>query len=214
MILLSLGSWQVKRLAWKNDLIEKIEKSIEMAPIMLLPNMINSSAQYLSIIAEGKFLETELHVLHSLKPYGPGFKLVKPFKLLSNEVIMIDLGFIQEKNKNVERMFTSERIVGNILYPNETDSFTPDPNLDRNIWFSRNVTDMSNYMKTRPIMVVLSDHIGEGVIPTPLKPNLTNNHLQYAITWFSMALVWVFMSVYLIIRVVKKYRETGGKHAL
>ena len=42
---------------------------------------------------------------------------------------------------------------------------------------------------------------------TPLNPNFVNNHLQYLVTWFSMAAAWLFMSVYLIARVVSKHRK-------
>ena len=214
LILAGLGIWQVQRLAWKNNLIREISESLGTPPISLVPNEINIGSQYLSVSANGKFLEKELHVLHSLKPYGPGFKVIKPFKLSSNEIILVDLGFVEEKNKAKERIFTYETIKGNIFFPNETDFFTPDPNLDRNIWFARNLDSMANYLGTMPILLVLSNSVDRGVITTPLRANLVNNHLQYAVTWFSMALTWVFMSFYLIIRVTKRYKQDSGNHAL
>ena len=214
LVLVGLGIWQVQRLAWKNNLIREISESLGTPPISVVPNKINIGSQYLSVSANGKFLEKELHVLHSLKPYGPGFKVIKPFKLSSNEIILVDLGFVEEKNKTKERIFTNKTIKGNILFPNETDFFTPDPNLDRNIWFARNLDSMANYLGTMPILLVLSNSVDAGVITTPLKANLVNNHLQYAVTWFSMALTWVFMSFYLIIRVMNKYKQDSGNHAL
>ena len=214
LILAGLGIWQVQRLAWKNNLIREISESLGTPPISLVPNEINIGSQYLSVSANGKFLEKELHVLHSLKPYGPGFKVIKPFKLSSNEIILVDLGFVEEKNKAKERIFTDETIKGNIFFPNETDFFTPDPNLDRNIWFARSLDSMANYLGTMPILLVLSNSVDSGVITTPLRANLVNNHLQYAVTWFSMAVTWVFMSFYLIIRVTKRYKQDSGNHAL
>ena len=214
LILAGLGIWQVQRLAWKNNLIREISESLGTPPISLVLNEINIGSQYLSVSANGKFLEKELHVLHSLKPYGPGFKVIKPFKLSSNEIILVDLGFVEEKNKAKERIFTDETIKGNIFFPNETDFFTPDPNLDRNIWFARSLDSMANYLGTMPILLVLSNSVDRGVITTPLRANLVNNHLQYAVTWFSMAVTWVFMSFYLIIRVTKRYKQDSGNHAL
>ena len=214
LILAGLGIWQVQRLAWKNNLIREISESLGTPPISLVPNEINIGSQYLSVSANGKFLEKELHVLHSLKPYGPGFKVIKPFMLSSNEIILVDLGFVEEKNKAKERIFTDETIKGNIFFPNETDFFTPDPNLDRNIWFARSLDSMANYLGTMPILLVLSNSVDRGVITTPLRANLVNNHLQYAVTWFSMAVTWVFMSFYLIIRVTKRYKQDSGNHAL
>ena len=214
IILLALGIWQVQRLAWKNALIEKILTSVSRPPITIVPDKIDSDSQYLAVRANGEFLTEELHVLHSLKPYGPGFKLIKPFKLTSNEIILVDLGFIEEKNKSKERIIINSTITGNIFFPNETDFFTPEPNFDRNIWFSRNLKAIANYLGTIPILLVLSTSVDEAVIATPLKSNLTNNHLQYAITWFSMAVTWVFMTFYLVMRVIKKFKQSSGKHAL
>jgi len=214
LILAGLGIWQVQRLAWKNNLIREISESLGTPPISIVPKEINIGSQYLSVSANGKFLEKELHVLHSLKPYGPGFKVIKPFMLSSNEIILVDLGFVEEKNKAKERIFTDETIKGNIFFPNETDFFTPDPNLDRNIWFARNLDSIANYLGTMPILLVLSNSVDSGVITTPLRANLVNNHLQYAVTWFSMAVTWVFMSFYLIIRVTKRYKQDSGNHAL
>ena len=54
---------------------------------------IDINSQYLLVFFEGQFLDNEIHVLFSLKPYGPGFKIIKPFKLKSGEIILVDLGF-------------------------------------------------------------------------------------------------------------------------
>ncbi len=214
LILLGLGQWQVERLTWKNALTSEILGNISKPPITITPNRIDSFHQFQSVRASGEFLPEELHVLHSLKPYGPGFKLIKPFQLSSNEVILVDLGFIKEKNKFEERVITTETIAGNILFPNETDSFTPEPNLSRNIWFSRDLEAMASYLKTSPVLLVLSTAIHDAVIAIPLRPNLVNNHLQYALTWFSMAIAWGVMSIYWVMRVIKKYSQTGGRDAL
>ena len=214
IMLLGLGKWQVERLAWKNSLAAEISESVAKSPIVIMPHEIESVQQYQSVRVDGEFLPEELHVLHSLKFYGPGFKLIKPFKLSSDEVILVDLGFIKERNKLKERIILSNTITGNILFPNETDSFTPGPNFERNIWFSRDLGAMANYLETIPVLIVLSNLVHEKIIATPLRPNLINNHLQYAFTWFSMAMAWGFMSIYWVMRVIKRYRQTGGRHAL
>ncbi len=203
-VLCMLGIWQVNRLSWKNNIIEEVSKSIKMEPQEINIDNINKNSQYLPVMAEGKFLENELHVLFSLKPYGPGFKIIKPFKLNTNEVILVDLGFIKESKKKLYREINEIKISGNIFFPNETDSFTPEPNFNKNIWFSRDLEEISSYLSTLPIMVILSSKINEeSLIITPLTPNFVNNHLQYSVTWFSMAIAWLFMSIYLIYKIVK-----------
>ncbi len=100
-ILCMLGTWQLNRLAWKNNLISEVSKSISMKPQTLKIENIDLNSQYLPVKAEGKFLDNEIHVLFSLKPYGPGFKVIKPFKLKSNEIILVDLGFVPEDKKKI-----------------------------------------------------------------------------------------------------------------
>ncbi|MDG2354616.1 MAG: SURF1 family protein [Paracoccaceae bacterium] len=214
IILLGLGKWQVERLAWKNSIIAEISESVAKSPNVIMPHQIESVQQYQSVRVNGEFLSEELHVLHSLKSYGPGFKLIKPFKLSSDGVILVDLGFIRERNKLKERIILSNTITGNILFPNETDSFTPDPNFEKNIWFSRDLGAIANYLETIPVLIVLSNIVHEEIIATPLRPNLINNHLQYAFTWFSMAMAWSFMSIYWVMRIIKRYGQSGGRHAL
>lgn len=214
-ILSLLGTWQINRLHWKNNLINEVKKSISMKPKLIDLNKIDINSQYSSVFSKGKFLETELHVLFSLKPYGPGFKIIKPFKLNTGDIILVDLGFVEESYKNHNRKIEKTEISGNIFFPNETDYFTPSPNFIKNIWFSRDLENMASYLKTSPVMVILSSEINEhNIIVTPLSPNFVNNHLQYSITWFSMAAGWLFMSIYLIVRVVNKHKKLNIKNAL
>ena len=214
-ILCILGTWQINRLKWKNNLIYEVSKSIAMEPQAINLNNIDINSQYLPVTYEGKFLENEIHVLFSLKPYGPGFKVIRPFKLKSGEIIMVDLGFIKESKKNSQIKIELNKISGNIFFPNETDSFTPEPNLSKNIWFSRDLEKMSSYLNTKPIMVILSSTVNhENIVVTRLSPNFVNNHLQYSVTWFSMAISWLFMSIYLIIRIVNKYKKVNLKNVL
>ena len=186
-----------------------------MEPQALNLKNIDINNQYLPVTYEGEFLKNEIHVLFSLKPYGPGFKIIRPFKLKSDEIILVDLGFVRESEKNVQREIKENKISGNIFFPNETDFFTPAPNFVKNIWFSRDLEKMSNYLNTKPIMVIMSSKVNDDtVVITPLSPNFINNHLQYAITWFSMAIAWFFMSIYLIIRLVSNHKKVNPKNVI
>ena len=89
-ILCLLGTWQIKRLNWKNNLINEVTNSISMKPQRVDLKNIDINSQYLSVVFEGQFLDNEIHVLFSLKPYGPGFKIIKPIKLKSGEIILVD----------------------------------------------------------------------------------------------------------------------------
>ena len=111
-------------------------------------------------------------------------------------------------DENINRKIKETKIMGNIFFPNETDYFTPSPNFTKNIWFSRDLEKMSSFLNSSPRMLILSSDLDiSNIVVTPLNPNFVNNHLQYSITWFSMAVSWLFMSVYLVSRVVSKHRK-------
>ena len=214
-ILCFLGTWQINRLNWKNNLINEVSKSIAMKPEKIDLENIDINSQYLSVTAEGEFLDSELHVLFSLKPYGPGFKIIKPFKLNNNETILIDLGYVKESKKNLARNINEIEISGNIYFPNETDYFTPSPNLKKNIWFSRDLNEMAKFLNSKPIMLIMSSEVNnKHIVITPLSPNFINNHLQYSLTWFSMAVGWFFMSIYLIMKILAKNKKEKLNNAI
>ena len=89
--------------------------------------------------------------------------------------------------------------------PDETDAFTPEPDRAANIWFARDLGPMAEALGTEPLLIVAESHgglAGGGEWPKPLRlgVSLVNNHLQYAITWFSLALIWAVMSAMLVRR--------------
>ena len=89
-----------------------------------------------------------------------------------------------------------DQVTGLLLWPNETDSFTPEPDLGRNIWFARDVPAMAQALDTEPVLIVAQAHeLDEWPCPRRRAPNLPNNHLEYAITWFSPRGVWAGMTV-------------------
>ena len=99
------------------------------------------------------------------------------------------------------------QITGTLLWPDDQNSSTPDPDLAKNIWFARNTATMATALSTEAFMVVAST-------TTPADPRLTllpvetsgikNDHLEYAITWFSLALVWAIMTLFLIFRTTRQ----------
>ena len=83
----------------------------------------------------------------------------------------------------------------------------PEPDRTGNIWFARDLPVMAAALGTAPVLVVAS-----GIRPDPphmpeplrLAANVPNDHLEYAITWFSLAAVWLAMTAYLIWRIRRR----------
>jgi len=200
-VLVMLGIWQLNRLEWKTNILTDIERKLNADPVEL-PNVVSKSEdQYRSIRMEGKFLEKELHVLTSIKFKGPGYRIIAPFLGVDGRVVMVDRGFVKESEKLKSRSLERTSIVANLLWPNEIDGFIPEPNMELNIWFARELETMAIELTSEPILLVLREtDILSGPEPQPIGINVPNNHLGYAVTWFALALVWFCMTVYLVSR--------------
>ena len=206
LLLSCLGIWQIQRLYWKTAILKNIEQKIVAKPIELPINLVPEKDQYRAVVVSGVTQSKEIHVLTSLKTIGPGFLVINPMILPNGRIIMVDKGFIPEDQKNLSRKHGQVKIVGNLLWPNEIDSFTPDPNLEKNIWFGRDLDKMAEFLGTDPILVVARKITPPNTsLPQRVGVHLSNNHLSYATTWFSLAFVWFGMTILLVYR-IKKYQ--------
>ena len=148
----------------------------------------------------GSLEPRSIFVLIPIKGSGAGFRVISAFKLNDGKKILVDRGVIEEKEKpHLQTAGQQRSVVGYLSWPNETDYFTPEPNFTRNIWFSRDLEKMANFLKTQPILVVATENRLDASIEMQDPTNdIPNNHLQYAITWFMMSILWFSMSVYFV----------------
>ena len=200
MVLLSLGVWQTKRLAWKEALLENIHSKLSSEPSSLPINIKKSEHNYKMVAIKGSLEPRSIFILTPVKGFGAGFRVISPFKLKDGSKILVDRGVIKERDKPLLETSGQQRLVlGYLSWPNETDYFTPEPNFARNIWFSRDLEKMANFLETEPILVVATENRLDPSIKMQDPTNdIPNNHLQYAITWFMMSILWFGMSVYFV----------------
>ena len=211
-ILVSLGIWQMQRLAWKQAIITQIEERIVEAPIALPANPNRVDDKYLSVTAEGFVNPEFLRVLVSQKRIGAGYKLISPL-VLQDRTVLLDRGFISVNDTLPTDITAQNRsvVTGNLHWPQEIDSYTPAPDIAKNIWFARDVDAMAKILKTDPVMIVLREisPADTNVTPLPVDTvNIPNDHLQYAITWFLLALIWSAMTAYFLLRNDSNTTET------
>lgn len=209
-ILLGLGVWQMQRLAWKSGIIGTIQARMSLPPTILPPAPTAEGDAYRAIALNGAFLPGELHVLTSTRAGGPGFRIIAPYAHL-NRRILVDRGFVPQALKDAARPAGAAAIQGHLVWPDETDGFTPEPDLAENFWFARDVVRMAATLGTEPLMVQLSEPAGEAAPqPIPVTPNIRNAHLQYAVTWFCLAFVWAGMSGYWALHIRRRGQAAKG----
>ncbi|WP_188791575.1 SURF1 family protein [Salipiger pallidus] len=206
-ILCWLGVWQLQRLDWKEGVLADIEARIHGAP-QPLPVMISPEEQrYQPVALEGEILPGVLRVLVSTRSEGAGYRIVSPFRS-GDRVVLLDRGYTPTRLKDADRYTGPATITGNLHWTDERTSSTPENDIDGNIWFARDIAPMSEVLDTEPLLVVAREvSPGDPTIePLPVDTaGIPNDHLQYAGTWFSLAVAWLVMTAYYIVR----QRKTG-----
>ncbi len=204
-ILVGLGLWQLQRLEWKEGVLARIEAQMSAEPGPLPAEGSSSEAgKYQPVSVTGRTVGPELHMLTGMTGLGPGYEVITVFETSEGRRILLDRGFVPEAAKDAPRPPVSLTVAGNLHWPEEARSNTPLPDLGRNIWFARDVPAMAAHLGAEPVLVVARRVTGDaqGITPVPVgTAGIPNDHLGYALTWFSLAAVWAGMTAYLLWRI-------------
>ena len=195
-IFIALGSWQLVRLDWKNELLNKIDISLKKEPVDLMTNI---PEDYLKIKTSGVIDFDKQIYLYSLNEKGvPGFNVVNPI-IINNKNFLLNRGWIPFDKKNTKEIdiFDHKTILGTLKKQSKASRFKPVNDINDNYWFTLDRDDIFKYTGKK-----FSDYIiylnGDYKLPKPkvITANISNNHKKYAITWFSMAISILLIYLY------------------
>lgn len=210
-LLLSLGTWQMQRWAWKNDLTARVKARVTAAPVPLppqaeWPNMDLAANEYRPFSVRGTFdHEAEFHAFTSVddpkgKRGGPGYWVLTPLALDGGGTVLINRGFVPPDAKDPGQRTAGAvqgevEITGLLRLTVPPRYFVPEPDLAKNIWFSRDVDAMAasrNINDMSPFFIDAAQS-APGGLPQGGETRLVfrNNHLDYAMTWYGLALVLI-----------------------
>ena len=144
LVFVALGSWQIVRLNWKNNLILEIENSLKNPPVELTNSNVEN---YLKIKTSGSIdLEKQIY-LYNLNDGGtPGFEVVSPI-LVENENYLLNRGWIpfEKKFSGEINKLDETNIIGTLKLQGRKNIFKPDNDIDENYWFSLNRDDILKF---------------------------------------------------------------------
>ena len=213
-VLISLGLWQVQRLAWKESVLADITARIAADPVALPSDPDPVADKYLPVAVTGTFDDQMIYVLVSQKQIGAGYRVILPMQTDTGRRVLVDRGFVRLEERDAVTTPTGEvTVTGNLHWPQEIDSFTPEPDLEANIWFARDLPAMAETLNSEPLLIVArTTSLPDGpVMPLPVDTaGIPNDHLQYAITWFSLALIWVAMTAVFALRGTRRRPERSN----
>jgi surfeit locus 1 family protein len=212
-ILTGLGFWQLERRDEKHALIAALNERLAAEPIALPP-----SSEWSKLNAtHDEFRRVRFTATFENKPdamiytsssavrsdvKGPGAWAFLPARLESGEQVVVNAGYVPnemqrraDEDRAVAPLLTGkpETLTGYLRFPEHPGLLTAHENEPKRLWFIRDVPGIAaslNWGKVAPFYIDLETPVPAGAVPKPgaLVPKLRDNHMQYAITWFGLAL--------------------------
>ncbi|GAB1364386.1 SURF1 family protein [Rhodobacter sp.] len=201
-ILISLGIWQLNRMEWKEAVLARIETRMVGAPVALPVRLSEEADEYRSVTVTGAFTGEFVELLAGQPGTSPGVRIIEAFATTDGRRILIDRGFLVDAARATPRSAGATEVTGNLLWPDDSDSFTPPPDPKTGLWFARDLPAMAASLQTEATLIVASQPTGDGIEPVPVDTSsIPNDHWGYAIQWFGLATVWGVMTLYLLWRI-------------
>ena len=196
LVFIGLGTWQIIRLNWKNNLILEIENSLKNPPVELAQS---NKENFLKIKTSGSIDFDKQIYLYNLNESGtPGFEVINPI-VIDDENYLINRGWIPFEKKGTQEInvFDQKNIIGTLKLQGKKNIFKPDNDLEENYWFSLNREDILEFTgKNFSKYIIYLDGNYQFPKPKKITANISNNHQKYAITWFSLALSILLLYLY------------------
>ena len=210
--LVYLGSWQLHRLEWKTELLNSIKDGQTEGYIEYPYDIKNNDFSYKKSFISGKIDQSkELHFFN-INSYGQsGYNIIVPL-LTEGRTVYIDLGWTNFKDINSkEFMFRSLNgeldFKGILIYSKKRRLFSPKPDTIKNSWYLMNIKEMDQFTKLNSekyIFRVVEQEYYLDLLNEFTAINIPNNHLQYAITWFALAISIAAMYIIYIYKNILK----------
>lgn len=220
--LLGLMTWQLQRLAWKEGLIATLETRLGAEPVALPVSPEIATMEFRRVSLEGRFTGAagahgfaDAAYLTTLKPWGPGYRVVQPFETTDGRTILVDRGYAPVETKNeggaAARPTPAPEgalsLTGALRWPQDGDYFADEAaGPADNVWLTRSVARLAPLWGAEPMLVVAETDtaVGDWPKPRPVTVDLPNDHLSYAVTWGSLAAIWAVMSALLARRELRR----------
>jgi surfeit locus 1 family protein len=191
-----LGTWQVYRLYLKKNLISDLEKNLKTSSINF---NVDIDKEYTKVLFKKKDLNTKIFLYH-LNKGEIGFKVIVPYEINSSLLVLVDKGWIRKDKINLIKntLFNDDIIEGYTRKIREKNLFTPNNNIKEDFLYSVEIDNLKKSLNKNiyPLLIIQTSKTNKDIIPNDYEVRLPNNHLQYAITWYGLALFTIIFFLY------------------
>ena len=199
-ILIGLGTWQITRLQWKNDLIAEMARTEALPPVPVAGLLAKGHPDWRSV--ELPYCEIEpdgILAMHSTMGPVAGYRLLTACPIAPGQPdMLVDLGFTEAPESSVA--WAGFIPVGRLRPVDKPSTFAPVNDPARSEWYSRSPQEMGKALKTPLrsdyflVLDVKASHLeGPDIQQAPMTAPLANRHLEYALTWYGLAVTLLAM---------------------
>ncbi len=204
LLSLSLGFWQIERRAWKHDILDRIAVNRAATPLTLDALLKGDPLrfEYGRVKVSGSFLHDKEFYLAARNPKNEvGMQVVTPLRTDDGVIVLFDRGWIPSNKKDPAKRAEGQLagkvdVVGIVRRSQIQRQFAPDNDPAQNFWFHVDVPLMRKMAGGQPDPALDSFFLEADATANPgglplggqTRLNISDDHLQYAITWFLIAL--------------------------
>jgi surfeit locus 1 family protein len=217
-LLLGLGIWQIERLHEKEALIASVEAGLTAPPVplKLLLQADPEAAEWRHVRLSGHFLHDREQYVFAQGPSGAtGVQVITPLVEQDGDTVLVDRGFVPDALRDPMRRVQGQlegevSLMGILRLSQQPGAFTPRPDSATRLWFVKDVAAIAGAagVEAAPVLIEVDATPNPGGWPLggQTRVDFPNDHLQYAMTWFGLALA--LLGVYLV------YHHSRGRLTL
>ena len=191
-----MGTWQVYRLYLKNNLISDLQNNLKTSSINF---NVDIDKEYTKVLFKKKDINTKIFLYH-LNKGEIGFKVIVPYEINSSLLVLVDKGWIRKDKINLIKntLFNDDIIEGYTKKIREKNLFTPNNNIKEDFLYSVEIDNLKKSLNKNiyPLLIIQTSKTNKDIIPNDFEVRLPNNHLQYAITWYGLAIFTIIFFLY------------------
>ncbi|MBB4236861.1 SURF1 family protein [Rhizobium esperanzae] len=212
--LAALGTWQVERLAWKRDLIARVDQRVHAPPVPAPAtpadwNRVNTTDdEYRRVTASGMLANDKETLVYASTALGPGYWVMTPLMLADGTSILVNRGFVPTDRRDPASRREGQpsepvEITGLMRMTEPKGSLLKSNDVAADRWYSRDVAAIA---QKRGVSAVAPYFIDADAAPNPgglpvgglTIIQFPDNHLVYAITWYGLSAMALALLVFIL----------------
>ena len=218
----ALGTWQVMRLQWKLDLIERVEQRVH-APATAAPgperwaSVTQQTDEYRHVRLSGIYLPLFNTLVQATTELGSGFWLLTPLRQADGTTILVNRGFVKDRKGIAASTPAGTVTIDGLLRISEPrGGFLRENNAAMQLWYSRDVAAIGESHRLTKLAPYFVD-AAKGLESAPDAPvggltvvSFHNSHLVYALTWYALALMVAGISWWIVREARRRRRPVAA----